>query len=55
MAIGEVFAYQGQVLSAVTNAVLAMYGESEPAGPTALSDVVALLNRLADERRNPGL
>lgn len=52
MAIGDVFSMQGQVLTAVTNAVLALYGEPEPEGRTSLKDVVDLLNRLAAERRD---
>jgi hypothetical protein len=41
----------GPLVQALTNAVLALYGQPEPSGPTAITDIVALLNEKAAEKR----
>ena len=47
-------ASEGMLLRAVTNAVLALYGEPEPHASAGLDEIVALLDELAEQQRQAG-
>jgi len=44
---------EGRLLRALTDAVLALYGEPEPDPSTPVSEIVDWLHALAADRRSP--